>query len=445
MVWILAMFGLLALLLAVYTQWLSRQSVAAIPSVPPCDSSGQWSTPSLVSSKSVDLVVRSASIVSTRSGTLLAGNTVGTFDDRLVPARPMVIAQLGLGPIVLPPGNYSFIAPVALTHHGGVDVLWGEPVEDGRRLRGLEWPPTVISIWSASLSETRKWSTPVRVFTASMPGTGWLVATRGLGAAGEPTVAFPVRTTDDGGEIVILSRRAAGWNVERIPLQQVAYASLTPFAGGRLLAAIAPATDVESDQNSVFVLMATEPHAPWSAPQLVFRSGAGAAYDIHAEADARGTAHLVWRQRDAGGRSAVVHTESHDGRTWSAPAMLEVSGYAFNLKAAVAACGAVHVVYEHLERHPASVHVDHAIWAQRWTAGHHLFPHLRSHGLGFTRDNDGHQWLSFLAQPVAAPLDAPLSTLIAKWERHVPPFRTRGRTTPAGSNRGLTSFQELQP
>lgn len=148
---------------------------------------------------------------------------------------------------------------------------------------------------------------------------------------------------------------------------------------------------------------------------LVSRSGETPAYGLKTLVTPDGVVHLVWKQTRAGASDVLRHVASADGgRTWSAPddvvARLEFG----QIEATADRCGALHVVYRHLEPESGMPRIDYVRWREGWSEPRFLFPSLDVDEFDLLATSDDRLLLVFPARPAEGSPYGPRETVVSE-------------------------------
>jgi hypothetical protein len=150
-------------------------------------------------------------------------------------------------------------------------------------------------------------------------------------------------------------------------------------------------------------------------PQLVRRSGKQPAFDVQALTTSGGLLALIWRQLEIDGSQSLIHAAFDSaGNAWTALDAMPLPTNANELRVSVGPCRSIHAIYEHPAGSGDSIHLDHAIWRNRWQVPRHLFSGYRATSADFDMDSSGNAVLAFLAQPRSAPITSRMMPVYAR-------------------------------
>jgi hypothetical protein len=358
-----------ALALAVLVTSCAQPNAASGPAA--CRE-GTWTEPIALGGDSQPVLARFASLALTSKTGVVAGIRV----DLSGPISPrsdwLELRTLDGRRLPRPPGDFLFLYPRLAPGPGnGVSLLWAEPA-------ARSWTPDSAwemmlrpaeSVWAATYEANRGWSTPVRLYSGAID---WNWSVDQVIVDGSSLTVIASKDLLLGGALVQLVL-AEGHSRSREITHDAVVEPSAAVVGGRLFVAfLGGAPGPGYDENSVFVMASPDGGITWSKPSLVSRSGSQGANEVRLRAGPDGALHLVWKQPLATGPHVLRHVVSRDsGRTWSAPDDVVAPDDASKLRAAIDACGRLHVVFENAR--PVGS-LDHVIWDRHWQPPHRLFP-----------------------------------------------------------------------
>jgi hypothetical protein len=363
----------------------------------------------------------------------VVGNAIDRFDGGRVPDAPFAAYVLGGERIGRPAGRFNFVFPKAITDaRGRLQVFWAEPHSGPVTVRSDQWPPRpLIAIWTARYARASGWSSPRSLYEGEMflwePGP----------LAGQSTTAAveqsPVTSAARAGAVVAtmtglphqpllwVRAHADTWSIDTIPnsaLGSPVQPSIAVDGARTYLVFLAPAGGAVQDQNSVFFQRSEDDGRTWSSSALVSRSGPRPAMDVTILVASDHAIHLVWRQERTDGRSVLDHTVSRDaGATWSPPDEFAHPEHRRNLRAAVDACGTVHLVMENWEQGYPRVRLEYVTWSHGWSAPAVLFPDWRGLSPSLALSPGGQMHLIFVGNRDPDNDRVPLETLYSAYTR----------------------------
>lgn len=390
---------------------------------------GEWSSPRTVNGAPAETapVLRWSSLASSGRTIFVAGNEIPLLNADTVREGPLLVWELGGRDIGKPKGPFRFIRPLALTDgDGALHLVWGEVENRTRPITGDDFLRLYFvstSVWTARYSPEDGWSTPRQLIA----GDRILWSSALLAVADDTTPkqwAFSVIDRPRGSRDprLWLARFKDGELVatEAPPIGRPIYSSLASQRETVYLSFVSPATpeligDTLNDANSVFFEWSSDDGASWHPPVLVSLSGESAAHYVQTLVTPDRSVHLVWWQERMGAVPVVRHVASSDGgRSWSAPDDLTGAAVTEGVSATSDRCGALHVVFNHLEPATGRVHIDYARWENGWSPKQHLFTSLAVADIELFHAPDDRLLLSFLAQAGGSSAEEPIPSRIAE-------------------------------
>lgn len=396
---------------------------------PPACLQSRWTRPKPITKNRADrAVARGGNIAASPDNrAYVIGNDIMLFDGQPVREAPFSAWEVGGRALGRPSGRFMFVLPKGMVDARGVlHVLWAEPRGGPRAVSTFEWPPTHLSrVWAASYERRTGWSAPVQIYQGTP--LNWALASivdDQTTPERYPGVVVPTWGQESGQGIFYLRLRNGRWEGSESPIStqgSAGYPALVRTGSRILLAYVSAAPDAPRDVNSVFLRRSDDDGRTWGPASLVSRSGAQAAHDLRAVRGNRGQVHLVWLRRldepskIGAARSVVRHVATHDGgATWSAPDDLGPAAARTGLRAAVDACGTVHVIYADRRMGADRVRLAHATWKGRWFDAAVVFPSLTAVDADLHASADRGLMLAFLARAVASTPTTPFAMVYSK-------------------------------
>jgi hypothetical protein len=322
-----------------------------------------------------------------------------------------------------PSGAFLYAYPRAALDRGGVlHVLWGDTGDtlprDPRRYgnRG----PVLRALWYARWRSGR-WSTPQRIYTARQIHWDEFVASALIVDAAQGLHVAFAAIDSVGSALVHLSSDATDPRVWRAsvsrPENLPTYVALA--AGGSRTLALAFVSTLTSPvprDDALFVIRSLDNGASWSQPRLVTRETEEPALEPHVFFRGQ-TVELLWTAQPVGrftdGR--VWHaTLAADGTDLAPRSALTLSGATTGSRAAMDACGTLHLVlkeFRHVGGPEGRSELAYARFAQdHWTALEYPFPIPSGHPSMVAIGDALH--LFWNQVPRFTPGDVPVSTVL---------------------------------
>ena len=308
---------------------------------------------------------------------------------------------------------------------GRLWLLWGEPAPGTRATSRLEWMIQPIeSVWGAMYDPTRReWSVPEQLVKASAgsgafawsqsvpdpsPLPGWELGT---------TVVLTTMHASAGGElrsaVARLRLRDGRWHTELVPLPgPAAHVSIAVLGSTTVLAYVGSA-EANRPQNHVVTMRSSDDGKTWTAPSVL--DSAPGISPVQAPMVLPGPTafHLLWKHVRPDRTRGVRHRASADGVTWSEPNDLSLPRKTGGETIGVDRCEHVHIVYEVLSS-PETLDLTHAVFSTTWSAPTVLFPTMFAYAAHFSAHMGGHLLMSYVAVARDAPPGTTHRTYVAE-------------------------------